>query len=88
MSPMALGTATGAYYSAGSPQSGDAIDLSPFYSVAIGSSVSPGVLASPGGPLAIALLLLGGGATGAFQTADNLTAKAEAIRAYVTASGL
>jgi hypothetical protein len=32
-------------------------------------------------------LLLGGAATGAFQTADNLTAQAQAIRAYNTTKG-
>jgi hypothetical protein len=86
--PTALATETGAYNTAGVAQAGAAIDLSPFYSAAIGSSVSPGVLASPGGPLAVALLLLDGNATGAFRTADNLSAQSEAIKAYNTSTGL
>jgi hypothetical protein len=88
MSPTALATATGAYNTAGLAQASAAIDLSPFYSAAIGSSVSPGVLASPGGSLAAALLLLDSNTTGAFRTADNLSAQTEAIKAYTTSTGL
>jgi hypothetical protein len=63
------------------------IDLSPFYSTAIGSSVSPGTLASNSGALA-ALLLLDGATTGAFRTAGDFTALAQAIRAYNIAKNL
>jgi hypothetical protein len=88
LSPAALATANGAYSTAGVLQASAAIDLSPFYSTAIGSSVSTGVLASPGGPLAVALLLLDSNATGAFRTADNLSAQSEAIKAYNTSTSL
>jgi hypothetical protein len=59
-------------------------DLLSFYSAAIGNSVSPGAFSSPGGSGAAALLLLDRAATGAFQTADSVTALALAIRAYNT----
>ena len=92
VSPAAMGTATGTYNTAGNTaglaQAGAAIDLSPFYSAAIGSSVSPGILTNPGGPLAVALLLLDGDATGAFRTADKLSAQSEAIKAYNISTGL
>jgi hypothetical protein len=64
------------------------IDLSPFYSTAIGSSVSPGTLASNSGTLAAALLLLDGATTAAFRTAGDFTALAQAIRAYTIAKNL
>ena len=80
----ALADATGTYRSAGLAPANSDIDLLSFYSAATGSSVSPGLFASPGGPLATALVLLNSAATGAFQTADNLTALAQAIRAYNT----
>ncbi len=80
----ALADATGTYRSAGPYPANSDTDLSSFYSAAIGSSVSPGVFVSPGGPIATALLLLNSAATGAFQTADSFTALAQAIRAYNT----
>jgi hypothetical protein len=87
MSLSVLADTTGTYQSAGLQPSNSEIDLSSFYSAAIGSSFSPGIFANPNGALATALLLLGGAATGAFQTADNLTAQAQAIRAYNTTKG-
>jgi hypothetical protein len=84
LSLSALADATGTYRSAGLSPANSDIDLLALYSTAIGSSVSPGVFVGPRGPLATALLLLDGTATGAFQTADNLTALAQAIRAYNT----
>ena len=80
----ALADATGTFRSAGFGPANSDIDLLSLYSGATGSSVSPGLFASPGGPLATALVLLNSAATGAFQTADNLTALAQAIRAYST----
>jgi hypothetical protein len=87
-SPSDLESATGSYNSAGSIQAGAQVDLSAFYATAIGNSATSGVLGSPGGALEIALLLLGGTATGAFRTTDNLTALSNAIKAYNTATGL
>jgi hypothetical protein len=80
----ALADATGTFRSAGFGLANSDTDLLSLYSAATGSSVSPGLFASPGGPLATALVLLNSAATGAFQTADNLTALAQAIRAYST----
>jgi hypothetical protein len=88
LSPSELEASTGAFMSAGLSNATKAIDLSPFYPSAIGSSVSPGAPASPGGSLATALLLLDGTATGSFEVADNLTSQAEGIRAYATANSL
>jgi hypothetical protein len=87
LSLSALADATGTYRSAGLSPANSDIDLLALYSTAIGSSVAPGVFSSSRGPLATALLLLGGTATGAFQTADNLNALAQAIRAYNTTKG-
>jgi hypothetical protein len=84
----ALEESNGAYRSAGVNAAGSETDLQSFYAGAIGGSISPGVFANPGGQLATALLLLGGAATGAFQTADNFSALAQAISAYNTAKGL
>jgi hypothetical protein len=84
----ALEESNGAYQSAGLNMAGPETDLQLFYTGAIGGSVSPGVFASPGGPLATALLLLGGAATGAFQTADSLAAQTQAIKAYNATNGL
>ncbi len=84
----ALEATAGAYQSAGSNTSQPATDLSSFYPTAIASAESPGNFASPGGPVATALLLLGGVAVGAFQTVDDLTAQALAIRAYNTTKTL
>ena len=78
----ALADTIGSFQTAGLTSSTSEIDLLSLYSGAIGSSASPGIFASPNGPLATALLLLGGAGTGAFQTADNLTAQTQAIRAY------
>ena len=72
-----------AYQSAGS--SATDIDLSAFYAAAVGSNVSPGVFTSPDQPAAIALLLLGGEALGAFQQTGDLIS--QAIAAYNTAKG-
>jgi hypothetical protein len=77
----------GAFSLAGSTQAGSETDLASFYAAAIASSVSPGFLASLGGSLAVALLLLNGAATGAFRTGDNLTAQTIAIKTYNTAKG-
>ena len=84
----ALEVSNGAYTSTGVNTAGSETDLQLLYAGAIGGSVSPGFFASPGGALATALLLLGGTATGAFQTADNSTALAQAIRAYNTSKSL
>ena len=84
----ALEDATGSFRSAGMTPANPEFDLLSLYPGATGNSVSPGILATPGGPLAIAQQLLGGAATGAFQTAGNVTANAQAIKAYVTANGL
>jgi hypothetical protein len=85
----ALQETVGAYQSAGSDMSQPATDLSSFYPTAIASSESPGNFTSPGGPVAAALQLLGGGAAvGAFQTVDDLTAQAQAIRAYSATKAL
>jgi hypothetical protein len=80
-----LATATGAYNQAGATAAGPVIDLASFDPTAIGGSVSPGILSGTGGSLSVALLLLGGTATGAFQTADQFIARAQAIKAYRTA---
>jgi hypothetical protein len=83
--PLALSgleAAVGTYRSAGMNAPGADIDLSQFYTTAIGSSVTPGVLATPGGLAALALLLLDGAATGSFRTGDELGAQEQAIRAY------
>ena len=88
IAPSALADAPGAYRSAGLNLTDSEIDLSPFYSTAIGSSVSPGTLASNSGTLAAALLLLDGATTAAFRTAGDFTALAQAIRAYTIAKNL
>jgi hypothetical protein len=84
----ALEESNGAYTSTGVNASSPETDLQSYYAGAIGGSVSPGIFASPGGALATALLLLGGAATGAFQTVDGLAAQAQAIKAYNTTNGL
>jgi hypothetical protein len=84
LSPAALATATGAYNQAGATITGPTIDLASFDPAATGSSVSPGILSGTGGSLAVALLLLDGTAVGAFQTADQFIAQAQAIKAYST----
>jgi hypothetical protein len=84
----ALEETVGAYQSAGADASQPATDLASFYPTAIASSVSPGNFASPGGPVATALQLLGGAAVGAFQTVDDLAAQAQAIRAYSATKNL
>jgi hypothetical protein len=78
----ALEESVGAYQSAGSDTSQPTTDLSSFYPTAIASAESPGSFTSPGGPKAIALLLLDGAVVGAFQTVDDLAPQAQAIRAY------
>jgi hypothetical protein len=83
----ALEESNGAYTSTGVKAPSSETDLQLLYAGAIGGSVSPGVFASPGGALATALLLLGGAATGAFQTVDGLAAQAQAIKAYNTTNG-
>jgi hypothetical protein len=82
LAPSGLEAAVGIYRSSGMNASGADIDLSQFYATAIGSSVTPGVLAAPGSPAALALLLLDGAATGSFRTGDQLGAQKQAIRAY------
>jgi hypothetical protein len=79
---------TGAYNSAGSAQIGSPTDLALLYAGATGAAASPGIFADPGGSLAAALLLLDASATGAFQTADKLSAVSVAIKAYNAANGL
>jgi hypothetical protein len=88
IAPSALADAPGAYRSAGLNLTDSEIDLSPFYSTALGNSVSPGTLASNSGTLAAALLLLDGATTAAFRTAGDFTALAQAIRAYTIAKNL
>jgi hypothetical protein len=79
----------GAYRSAGvDPASSDTTDLSAFYAASIGNEVSPGLFTSPGGTLETALLLLDGEATGAFQTAGDLTLSEQAIKAYNATASL
>jgi hypothetical protein len=77
----------GAYSTAGAMQSGSELDLSTYYSGATSGYESPGVFASINTAVTAALLLLGGTASGAFQTADDLAATSQAIKAYTTASG-
>jgi acetolactate synthase regulatory subunit len=84
----ALATAIGAYSSAGQDQAGAAADLSAYYPRATGNSVSAGTFTDPGSSLATALLLLAGTATGAFQSAGNLSRQSEAIKAYNFAKAL
>jgi hypothetical protein len=77
----------GAYSTAGAMQSGSEFELSPYYPGAISGFQSPGVFAGINTAWTTALLLLGGKATGAFQTADDLAATSQAIKAYRTVSG-
>ncbi len=82
------GQATGAYNMAGLSEAATLLDLAALYPDAIGGSDSPGVMAAPGGSVAAALLLLDGNATGSFQTADDPSAQAVAIKAYNTTQAL
>jgi len=82
-----LEQANGAYQSASANASASAIDLTQFYQTATGSSVSPGAFTVPGGPLAIALLLLDGTAEGSFRATDDATVT-QAISAYTTTKNL
>ncbi len=77
----------GAYSTAGAMQSGSELDLSAYYPGATSGYESPGVFVSINSAAMAALLLLGGTATGAFQTADDRAATSEAIKAYTTVSG-
>jgi hypothetical protein len=81
LSPAALANAIGAYNQAGAAIAVSAIDLTSLDPNATGGSVSPGILAAIGTSLATALRLLDGTAEGAFQTADQLTTRAQAIDA-------
>ena len=81
LSPAALANAIGAYNQAGAAIAVSAVDLTSLDPTATGGSVSPGILATIGKSLATALLLLDGTAEGAFQTADQLTTRAQAIDA-------
>ncbi len=83
----ALGKTSGAYESTGLSQPGSAMDLSLLYPGTLGGFDSAGVLANPGGPVWVALLLLDDSAPGAFQTMLNLTAQSVAVKAYNTSGG-
>lgn len=87
LSPAELSEAVGAYSSTGPAQTA-ATDIASLYPEAVGNSSVPGVFANPGGPVAMALLLLDIDATGAFRTGNNLAAQSVAIRAYNLASGV
>jgi hypothetical protein len=87
-SPDTLETGIGAFYSAGSVSGSDQIDMASLDPSAISGSATPGAFASLGAQFATALLLLGGTATGAFQTAGELTQMSEAIEAYSTTKDL
>lgn len=76
----------GAYSTAGAMQAGSEFDLSPYYFGATSGYQSPGVFASVNSSAIAALLLLGGTATGAFQTADDRAATSQVIKAYTRVS--
>jgi hypothetical protein len=86
VSPDALAGLVGAYTQAGGTQAG--LDMSQYYPGGIGGFASPGSFTDAGEAALVALLMLGGSAIGAFQTAGNVTQQATAIAAYNLVRGL
>ena len=82
----ALAGLVGAYTQAGTAQAG--LDMSQYYPGGIGGFASPGSFTDAGNAALVALLMLGGSAIGAFQTAGNVTQQATAIAAYNLVRGL
>jgi hypothetical protein len=86
ISPGALAGLVGAYSQAGAMQTG--LDMSQYYPGGIGGFASPGSFTDAGSAALVALLMLGGSAIGAFQTAGNVTQQATAIAAYNLVRGV
>ena len=86
ISPSALAGLVGAYTQAGTAQAG--LDMSQSYPGGIGGFASPGSFTDAGSAALVALLMLGGSAIGAFQTAGNITQQTTAIAAYNLVRGL